>query len=205
MKNKRLTISLVALAATAAMFSAVATRAASDGAAGVKIGDAVPKWEKLAGIDDEEHSFADLKDAKATVVVFTCNHCPVAQAYEDRLVALYNDYHDKGVELVAINVSNSEADKLPAMKKKAAEKGFEFQYLYDPTQAIGRAFGASVTPHAFVIDGSGHVAYMGAIDDEMIPEKASEHYVRDAVDAILAGNAPAKATTRPSGCGIHYE
>lgn len=204
--KKLLVTSLLTVAATTPLvLSSLSIRAASDESAGVKIGEAVPKWEKLAGIDDEVHSFADLKDAKATVVVFTCNHCPVAQAYEDRLVALYDDYHDKGVELIAINVSNSEADKLPAMKKKAEEKGFKFPYLYDPTQAIGRAFGATVTPHAFVIDGDGHVAYMGAIDDEMNADKASEHYVRDAVDAILAGDAPATATTKPAGCGIHYE
>lgn len=203
--KKLLTMSLIACAATTALVvTSLAVRAASE-AAGVKVGDAAPKWEKLAGIDDEEHSFADLKDAKATVVVFTCNHCPVAQAYEDRLVALYDDYHDKGVELVAINVSNSNADKLPAMKKKAEEKGFEFQYLYDPSQAIGRAFGATVTPHAFLLDGKGHVAYIGAIDDEMNPDKVTEHYLRDAVDAVLAGNKPKTETSKPSGCGIHYE
>ena len=152
-----------------------------------------------------KHSLAELEDAKAIVVVFTCNHCPVAKAYEDRLVALYNDYKDKGVEVVAINVNNGESDRLPAMKTRAEEKGFEFAYLYDPSQAIGRAFGATVTPHAFVLDGERHVVYMGAIDDDMKAEKASTHYVRDAVDAVLAGEAPATAETKPAGCGIQYE
>jgi peroxiredoxin len=129
----------------------------------------------------------------------------VAQAYEDRLVALHNDYKDKGVEIVAVNVSNSESDRLPAMKAKGEEKGFEFEYLYDPSQAIGRAFGATVTPHVFLIDGAREIAYVGAIDDDMNPEKAKTHYLRDALDAVLAGKAPETPTSKPSGCGIHYE
>jgi hypothetical protein len=129
----------------------------------------------------------------------------VAQAYEDRLAALDQDYRDQGVEVVAINVSNAEPDKLPAMKDRAKEKGFEFAYLYDPSQASGRAFGATVTPHAFVLDGNRKLAYMGAIDDEMNPEKATAHYVRDALDAVLADRAPETTETKPSGCGIRYE
>jgi peroxiredoxin len=169
------------------------------------VGDAAPEWKELTGTDDKQHSLKDLAEAKAIVVVFTCNHCPVAKAYEERLVALADDYKDKGVEVVAINVNNNEADKLPAMKERAEEKGFEFAYLYDPSQAIGRAFGATVTPHAFVLDGKRKVAYMGAIDDSQNPDNAKEHYVRDAVDAILAGEAPAVASKKPVGCGIGYE
>jgi peroxiredoxin len=172
---------------------------------GVKIGAPAPEWVDLEGVDGKLHKLADLKDAKAVVVVFTCNHCPVAKAYEDRLIALQKDYHDQGVEIAAINVNNMEADKLPAMKKRAEDKGFEFAYLYDPSQAIGRAFGATVTPHAFVLDGKRRVAYMGAIDDDMNADKATSHYVRDALDAVLAGKAVATAETEPSGCGIQYE
>ena len=108
------------------------------------------------------------------VVVFTCNHCPVAQAYEDRIVEIAADYKDKGVEVVAINVNNMEADKLPAMKERAEEKGFKFDYLYDPSQEIGRAFGATVTPHAFLLDGERNVVYIGAIDDNMNREQGHE-------------------------------
>src|SRR5690606_22721247 len=131
------------------------------------------------------HSFTDLKDAKAVAVIFTCNHCPVAKAYEDRLVALHQEYKDKGVELVAINVNNIEADRLPAMKRRAEEKGFEFAYLYDPSQKIGRAYGATVTPHAFLVDGEGKVVYMGAIDDNIKPEEVENHYLKDAIEAVL--------------------
>ena len=122
-------------------------------AAGVKIGDKAPPWSGIIGIDDKEHSLADLKQAKAVVLVFTCNHCPVAQAYEDRLVALQRDYRDKGVRLVAVNVNNLDADKLGPMKVRAKEKQFNFPYLYDPTQKMGRDYGATKTPEIFVLDG----------------------------------------------------
>lgn len=171
----------------------------------VAVGDPAPAWTDLEGADDQQHSLADLADAKAVAVVFTCNHCPVAQAYEDRLIQLATDYQDKGVALVAINVNNMEADKLPAMKTRAAEKGFNFAYLYDPSQAIGRAFGAASTPHAFLLDGQRKLVYAGAIDDNMEIDKVAQHYLRDAIEAVLAGNAPAVATTAPMGCGIKYE
>lgn len=169
------------------------------------LGDAGPAWSKLEGVDGKKHSLADLKDAKAVLVVFTTNHCPVAVAYEDRLNELYRDYKDLGVELVAINVNNLEADRMPAMKERAKEKGFEFQYLYDPSQKIGRAYGATVTPHAFILDGKRKVAYMGAIDDNQNAEKAEKYYVRDALDAVLAGKKPEPAKTKQFGCGIQYE
>jgi len=139
------------------------------------------------------------------VVVFTCNHCPVAQAYQDRLIQLATDYAGKGVRLVAINVNNLAVDKLPKMKERAAEKGFPFPYLYDPTQAIGRAYGATVTPHVFLLNKSRHIVYMGAIDDSQDPTKVKTHYLRDALDALLAGQPPAPAATQQFGCGIKYE
>ncbi|QDV74220.1 thioredoxin family protein [Botrimarina mediterranea] len=174
-------------------------------AAGVAVGAEGPAWVDLEGVDSERHSLADLEKAKAVVVVFTCNHCPVAKAYEDRLVQLQKDYAKKGVEIVAINVNNLEADKLPAMKKRAKEKGFKFAYLYDPSQEIAREYGATVTPHVFLLDGDRNVAYIGAIDDNMKADKAEQHYLRDALDAVLAGKAPETASTPPAGCGIQYE
>jgi peroxiredoxin len=169
------------------------------------VGDPAPEWKDLMGVDDQKHSLGDIKEAKAVVVVFTCNHCPVAQAYEDRIIELAADYKDKGVEVVAINVNNIDADKLPAMKTRAEEKGYKFSYLYDPSQEIGRAFGATVTPHAFLLDGEKNLVYVGAIDDQMNAEEVKEHYLRDAIDAVLAGSKPAKESTKPAGCGIQYE
>lgn len=169
------------------------------------VGDTAPAWEGLAGVDDQKHSLGEHADAKAVVVVFTCNHCPVAKAYEDRIIGIAADYQDKDVDVVAINVNNMDADKLPKMKERAEEKGFKFDYLYDPSQAIGRAYGATVTPHAFLLDGERKVVYIGAIDDNMNPEKAATHYLRDAIDAVLAGKKPEPALTKPMGCGIAYE
>lgn len=171
----------------------------------VAVGEAAPEWKDLEGVDGKMHSTADIKDAKGVVVVFTCNHCPVAQAYEDRIVALANDYKDKGIELVAINVNNMEEDKLPAMKERAEAKGFKFDYLYDPSQAIGRAFGATVTPHAFLLDGEQNLVYAGAIDDNMEADKVEKQYLRDAIDAVLAGSKAETDATKPMGCGIKYE
>jgi thiol-disulfide isomerase/thioredoxin len=169
------------------------------------VGDAAPEWKDLEGVDDEKHSLGDIKEAKAVVVVFTCNHCPVAQAYEDRIIQLAADYKSKGVEVVAINVNNMDADKLPAMKERAEAKGFEFDYLYDPSQEIGRAFGATVTPHAFLLDGEKKLVYVGAIDDNLDAAEVKENHLRNAIDSVLAGSKPAKESTKPAGCGIQYE
>lgn len=172
---------------------------------GVKIGSPGPAWTNLEGTDGKTHSLSDLADAEAVAVVFTCNHCPVAQAYEERLVKFVDDYKDKGVELVAINVNNLEEDKLPAMKERATGKGFNFQYLYDPSQETGRAYGATVTPHVFLLDKNRRVVYMGAIDDEMNESAVTKHLLRDAVDAVLAGQAPAVTESEQFGCSIKYD
>lgn len=169
------------------------------------IGDAAPAWKDLQGVDDKAHNSEELADAKAVVVVFTCNHCPVAQAYEDRIIQLAADYKDRGVEVVAINVNNLEDDKLPAMKERAKAKGYEFDYLYDPSQEIGRSFGATVTPHAFLLDGDMKLVYAGAIDDKMEVDQVEKQYLRDAIDAVLAGSKPETEMEKPVGCGIKYE
>jgi peroxiredoxin len=171
----------------------------------VELGDPGPAWKGLIGVDDKQHSLADLKKAKAVVVCFTCNHCPIAKFYEDRLVRLARDYRDKGVALVAINVNNLEADKLPAMKVRSEEKNFNFPYLYDPTQEIGRKYGAAVTPHFFLLDGKRKIAYIGAMDDSNESARVKKQYLRDAVDAVLTGKTPETTKTRPRGCSIKYE
>jgi thiol-disulfide isomerase/thioredoxin len=170
-----------------------------------EIGAAAPAWENLEGTDGKQHSLIDLADAKAVAVIFTCNSCPVAKAYEDRLVQLASDYKDKGVIFVAINVNNVEGDKLPAMKERAEEKGFNFAYLYDPSQQIARDYGATVTPHAYLLDAERRIAYVGAIDDNMDTSAVKEHHLRNAIDATLAGQQPKVADTKPFGCGIKYE
>jgi peroxiredoxin len=194
-------------AAKSSLMAAVlaAILAAQGHADDLKVGAAAPDFKNLIGIDDQKHSLADYQDAKLLVVVFTCNHCPVAKAYEDRLVALQKEYGGRGVQVVAVNVNNIPADRLDAMKKRAQEKGFKFPYLYDASQKIGRDYGAKVTPHVFLLDQQRKLAYIGAIDDSMAADKVKTPYLRNAVDALLAGKKPPQSTTKAVGCGIQYE
>lgn len=171
----------------------------------LKIGDSAPAWKDLAGTDDKQHSLKDLEKAKAVAVVFTCNTCPVAQAYEDRLNKLATDYKDKGVAIVAINVNKDPNNSLDAMKQRVEKKGLTYAYLFDPPQQIARDYGATCTPHAFLLDGKHKVVYMGAIDDDMNADSVKQHSLQDAIDAVLAGKEPTVAKTKQFGCGIHYE
>lgn len=175
------------------------------GRGGVGPGSNAPAWHDLPGVDDKRHSLADLDREKLVVVAFTCNSCPFAVSYEDRLTEFAKEYGPKGVEVVAINVNTEEEDRLPAMKVRASEKGFPFPYLFDETQAIGHAYGAKVTPHLFVLDRERKIAYVGAFDNSRRPEKVTKQYVRDAVNALLAGEKPAVTKTNATGCSIHYE
>ena len=170
-----------------------------------KLGDTAPAWKDLEGTDAKKHSLKDLEKAKAVAVVFTCNTCPVAQAYEDRLIKLSNDYKDKGVALVAINVNKDSSNSLDAMKQRAEKKGMPYEYLFDASQQTARDYGATCTPHAFLLDGHRKIVYAGAIDDDMNADSVKHHSLRDAIDAVLAGKEPTVATTKQFGCGIHYE
>lgn len=179
--------------------------AAGCDAAKLNLGDAAPGWSGIVGTDDKPHGLSDYKDAKLIVLVFTCNHCPVARAYEDRLIAIQKAYKDKRVRLVAVNVNNIPPDVLEPMKKRAQEKEFNFPYLYDSTQKMGRDYGATVTPHVFVLDKDRKIVYMGAVDDNMDAEGVKTHYLGDALDALLSGKEPPKAITQQFGCGIKYD
>jgi peroxiredoxin len=182
---------------------ALLTVASCDAAPQVEPGAKAPDFSGV-GVDDREHQLSDYKDAKALVVVFTCNHCPVAKAYEDRLIELQNDYESKGVQVVAICVNDRDGDRLPGMKKRAEEKGFNFPYVYDETQESARQYGATCTPHAFLLGQQRTIAYQGAIDDNNSPDKVEERFLRDAIDAVLAGNDVAEPVTRQRGCGIKW-
>ncbi|HPP52511.1 MAG TPA: thioredoxin family protein [Thermoguttaceae bacterium] len=171
----------------------------------LKIGDKAPDFKDLPGVDGKKHSLSDYADAKLVVVVFTCNHCPVAKAYEDRIIQFQKDYKDKGVQVVAINVNNIPADRLDKMIERAKEKGFNFPYLYDETQQSGREYGATCTPHFFVLCQERKIAYMGAMDDNNNPDKVKEHWLRDAIDALLAGKTPPKQVTQQRGCSIKWD
>ncbi len=173
----------------------------------LKVGDVAPVFAELIGTDDQKHSLDEFKDKKAVAVVFTCNKCPVAVAYEDRLIEYQKDYADQGVQLVAINVNNAEADKLPAMKTRAEEKSFNFPYLYDESQKSARNYGADVTPHVFLLDSERKLVYEGPVDSnpEATEGQETKNYLREATDAVLAGKAPETSSVKPIGCGIQYE
>jgi len=171
----------------------------------IKVGAKAPDWSGIIGTDDQKHSLADYKDAKIIVLAFMANHCPVAVAYEDRLVAIQRDYKEKGVQVVAVNVNNIPKDRLDKMKIRAKEKGFNFPYLYDSSQKIGRDYGAAVTPHIFVLDQERKVAYVGSIDDNMKEKEVKQHYLRDALNALLTGKAPPVPHSKAFGCSIKYE
>jgi peroxiredoxin len=175
-------------------------------AAGIKLGDPAPAWSGLAGVDGKQHSLDDYRSAKLVVVVFTCNLCPVAKAYEDRLVALAKDYQDKGVQLVAVDCNPAPGEQLDKMKQRAEEKSFNFPYLHDSAeQQTGHAYGAKVTPHVFVLDQQRKIVYMGAVDDNKEVGDVKTPYLRAALDALLTGKQPPKAETKAFGCGIKYK
>ena len=174
-------------------------------AAKLDIGDAAPDWSGIPGVDDAKHGLSDYKAAKLIVLVFTCNHCPVAVAYEDRLIALQKEYKAKGVQVIAACVNDRDNDRLGPMKKRAEKKGFNFPYIYDETQKIGRDYGATCTPHVFVLDKDRKIAYTGAVDDNNNPKKVDKHYLRDALDALLAGNKPPQTVTKQRGCSIKWK
>lgn len=170
---------------------------------GINLGDPGPSWVNLIGTDDKRHDLDEYKDAKLVVVIFITNSCPESQAYEDRIISIARDYQKKGVQVVGINVNNLPDDRLDKMKLRAEEKGFGFPYLYDPSQKIARAYRARVTPHVYVLGNKRTIVYMGAIDDNA--RKPKRHYLRDAIDSLLAGEKPDRPETLQRGCSILYE
>ncbi|MFO0916060.1 MAG: thioredoxin family protein [Pirellulales bacterium] len=168
----------------------------------LNIGDRPEPWAKLPATTGDVVSLDDFKNQKLVVVVFTCNNCPVASAYEDRLIKLAEEYGPKSVAFVAINVN--EGEDLAAMKQRAEEKKFNFPYVYDESQGSAKAYGASCTPHCFVLDANRAVVYMGAIDDNLKAAAVKSSYLKSALDQLLAGQAPTEAETRQIGCAIHW-
>lgn len=172
----------------------------------VDLGDAAPQWSDLPGTDGKQYSLKDFADAKYIVQVFTCNHCPCALACEDRLKSIQKKYGPRGVQVVAMNINGGPLDTMAQMQKRAKERGFNFPYLRDESQAVGAAYGASNTPHVFVLGPDRKIAYMGTIDDSVQdPSNVKKPYLLDALDALLAGQQPRLAETRPVGCSIVYE
>jgi len=174
------------------------------------IGDVVPAWENLPGTDGRRHSWQDVAGSDLVVVVFTCNSCPYAVDYEDRLNALV-DRHPPAtagsaprVAVVAINANPIAADALPAMQARAEARGFRFDYLDDERQEVARSFGAVRTPEFFLLDRQRRILYMGAMDDAADAAQVQATYLDDAIAAALAGREVPVAETPPVGCMIRF-
>lgn len=177
-------------------------------AQGYKVGDKATGF-KLKNTDGKLVSLSDYPDAKGFTIVFTCNHCPYAKAYQDRIIAIDKKYKSKGYPVIAINSNDAEAnaeDTYDNMIVRAKEKGFTFPYLVDETQDICRKYGATRTPQVFLLEKKGAdliVQYTGAIDDNsQDASKVTMPYLSNAIDALLAGYMPEPTFTKAVGCGI---
>ncbi|MGA2798586.1 MAG: redoxin family protein [Thermoguttaceae bacterium] len=181
----------------------------------LEIGQSAPDFE-LPGVDGKTYRLDDFKAAKILVIIFTCNHCPTAQAYEDRIIELHKDYKDRGVALVAISPNDPKAvrldelgysdlgDSLDEMKIRAKDKGFTYPYLFDGrTQITSAAYGVLATPHVFIFNNRRKLCYVGRVDNSDIGEVTS-HDARNAIDALLAEKPILNQTTRVFGCSTKW-
>ncbi|MBC7774525.1 MAG: thioredoxin family protein [Phycisphaerae bacterium] len=175
---------------------------------GYKIGDTAQDFN-LKNVNGKNVSLTGIKNAKGYIVVFTCNHCPYAKAYEQRIIDLHKKYAPLGFSVVAISSNDKDLvpdDSFDNMKKLAKKKKYPFPYLYDETQAVAKNYGATRTPHVYVLDKDRVVRYIGAIDDNSEePSLAKEKYVESAVDALLKGQEVAVKETKAIGCGIKWK
>jgi peroxiredoxin len=207
----------VALVAIAVLAALAAPSAAAEKIETLEIGAKAPDF-RLVGVDMKMHRLSDYDDAKVLVVIFTCNHCPTAQAYEERIKKLAADYKDRGVAVVAISPNDPRAvrldelgytdvgDSLEDMKIRAEDQKFNFPYLYDgDEQKVSKAYGPVSTPHVFIFDQDRRLRYVGRIDDnERDPEKVTSHDARNAIEALLAGRSVPVEKTKTFGCSIKW-
>lgn len=176
--------------------------------AGLKPGDNAEEFS-LKNVDGTTVSLSDYSNQKGVIIVFTCNPCPFAKAYEKRIIQLHEEYADLGFPVIAINSNDEQVspeDTFEKMKSKAEENGYPFPYLKDDTQEVFKAYGATRTPHIYFLEKKGStfkVAYIGAIDNNAMDARAvTETYLEDAIAAVLDGKKPSPATTKAVGCTI---
>ncbi len=171
---------------------------------GYKVGDKVDSFS-LKGVDNKMHAMEDYADAKGYIIIFTCNHCPYSVAYEDRIIALNNKYAPLNYPVIAINPNDPDlypSDNFKNMKIRAKEKGFTFPYLMDEGQHVYPKFGATKTPHVFLLDANKVVQYIGAIDNSTDASGVTKKYLENAVDALRNGKKPNPNYTKAIGCSI---
>lgn len=179
---------------------------------GYQVGDKVADFKLKNVVDGKTVALSEYKDAKGVIVIFDCNTCPYSKAYNDRIKSLHSAYSSKGFPVVAINANDpnvSPGDSFDEMVKYAKSKNYQFPYLIDETQNVARAFGATNTPHVYVLKKEGNdfkVAYIGAIDDNSKDASSvNKKYVEDAVEAILTGKDVPVEKTKAIGCTIKWK
>lgn len=205
---------LSSLCLSIGLMSGVA-QAAPEGVRTLEIGASAPDFQ-LPGVDDRQYTLQDFAKARLLLVVFTCNHCPTAQAYESRIIQLHADYKDRGVALVAISPNDDQAlrldelgytdvgDSFDDMKIRAKEQGYTFPYLYDgDTQKTAAAYGVVATPQVFLFDADRKLRYVGRIDNSDV-RTVTSHDARNAIDALLAGKPVPVEKTRTFGCSTKW-
>lgn len=174
---------------------------ASDAA---EIGSPAYAWQYLQGTDGQLHSLADYNQSKYVVVAFLCNKCPCVKGYENRFKNFAGKFGPQGVKFVGINSSIGPVENMDVMKQRAAAARYNFDYLRDANQMTGRGFKATSTPHVFILDQDRRIVYSGAFDDNRNESAVGNHYVVDAVTALLAGKPVLVEKTNQFGCAITY-
>ena len=176
--------------------------------AALKSGDPIVDFD-LPATDGKRYKVSSFDDKPVLGVIFWCNHCPYVQAWEQRVIDIQREYAGRGVQLVLISSNDPvqyPQDSFDAMKQRAQEKQYPFPYLFDETQQVARAYGATRTPEIFLFDRERKLRYHGRPDDNYEdPGAVTKHYLRDAIEALLAGRAPAVAETEPQGCTIKWK
>ncbi len=174
----------------------------------MKTGEAARPFS-LPGTDGKTYTLDSFKDKKILVVIFSCNHCPYVQAYEDRMMALQKEFGGQGVQFVLINSNedqNYPEDSFDEMVKRAKLKGYPFPYLRDESQEVAKAYQAERTPHIYVFDGDRKLVYTGKIDDNwQEPKRVKEQYLRDALAALVKDEKPKSPETFAIGCSIKWK
>ena len=172
----------------------------------ISIGDQAPAFE-LPDTEGEQHEFGN-GDTAPTVVVFTCNHCPYALAWHDRIVQVARDYAARGVRILAINSNDatlSQRDSFEAIRERVRSEDWPLPYLHDESQGVAHAWGAKVTPDVFVLDPGGRLRYRGAPDADYSDPEQGAAWLRGALDALLEGRDPEPAETEPVGCSVKWK
>lgn len=175
----------------------------------LELGAPAPKADvKMKNVDGKELSLSEVAGQQGTLVIFTCNHCPWAKAWEERIATLGNEYAKRGIGVIAVNANDPKtnaADSYEGMVERAKQRNFQFAYVVDAGSTVAKAFGAERTPEVFLFDAKGQLVYHGTVDDNAENAAAvKQHYLRDALESVASGKPVAVAETKALGCTIKY-